>query len=189
MTNQNEQLLISKVLAGDTRAFGELVEKYQQMAYTLAVRIMKDPADAEDVVQEAFIKSYEVLNTFRGDSKFSTWLYRIVYHKALDRIKSQKRRYAESFDDVKESQIRADKVEDAYDLLTKKEQKQLVLEAISKLPEEEQTLLMLYYFEEESIKEIALILDISMDNVKVKLFRCRKKLYELLKGQSHNLAV
>lgn len=187
MTNLNEQLLIEKVLAGDDRAFGCLVDRYQDMAYTIAVRLLKDRAEAEDIVQESFIKSYEVLHTFRGESKFSTWIYKIVYRKSLDRLKALKRKHAESYDDIHEGEIRTEGVETAYQVLLRKERKQLLLDTISRLPAEEQTLITLYYFEEASIREVAEILGISMENVKVKLFRSRKKLYNLLNGQIQNL--
>ena len=187
MTNLNEQLLIEKVLAGDDRAFGCLVDRYQDMAYTIAVRLLKDRTEAEDIVQESFIKSYEVLHTFRGESKFSTWIYKIVYRKSLDRLKALKRKHAESYDNIHEGDIRTEGVETAYQVLLKKERKQLLLDTISRLPAEEQTLITLYYFEEASIREVAEILEISMENVKVKLFRSRKKLYNLLNGQIQNL--
>lgn len=187
MTNLNEQLLIEKVLAGDDRAFGCLVDRYQDMAYTIAVRLLKDRAEAEDIVQESFIKSYEVLHTFRGESKFSTWIYKIVYRKSLDRLKALKRKHAESYDDIHEGEIRTEGEETAYQVLLRKERKQLLLDTISRLPAEEQTLITLYYFEEASIREVAEILGISMENVKVKLFRSRKKLYNLLNGQIQNL--
>lgn len=187
MTNLNEQLLIEKVLAGDDRAFGCLVDRYQDMAYTIAVRLLKDRAEAEDIVQESFIKSYEVLHTFRGESKFSTWIYKIVYRKSLDRLKALKRKHAESYDDIREGEIRTEGEETAYQVLLRKERKQLLLDTISRLPAEEQTLITLYYFEEASIREVAEILGISMENVKVKLFRSRKKLYNLLNGQIQNL--
>ncbi len=91
MTKNTDQYLIDKVLNGDTNAFGELVDRYQNFVFTIAIRILKVTEEAEEVAQDSFIKAFDSLSSFRGESKFSTWLYRIVYHKSLDRIKMNKR--------------------------------------------------------------------------------------------------
>ncbi|WP_224489432.1 RNA polymerase sigma factor [Robertkochia flava] len=182
MTNQNELLLINKVLAGDTDAFGVLVDRYQEMAYTIAVRLLQDPDEAADIVQESFIKSFEVLDSFRGDAKFSTWIYRIVYRKSLDRLKAIKRRKTDAFEEIGEGSFTAEGGEDAVQLMVAAEQEEMVKKAVSALNPDEQTLILLYYYEELPIREIAEVLDMGMENVKVRLFRTRKKLYTLLKG-------
>ncbi|THD65781.1 sigma-70 family RNA polymerase sigma factor [Robertkochia marina] len=189
MTNLNENLIINNVLAGDKDAFAILVDRYQDMAYTIAVRILHDPDEAADVVQESFIKSYEVLDSFRGDAKFSSWIYRIVYRKALDRLKSIKRRRTDAIDPVKEGTMMAEDAENAFQQLMKAERREMVKNAISQLKPDEQTLILLYYFEESSIKEITEVLGLGMENVKVKLFRTRKKLFHLLKGQVDHIKV
>lgn len=189
MTNQNENLIINNVLAGDKDAFGILVDRYQDMAYTIAVRILHDPDEAADVVQESFVKSYEVLDGFRGDAKFSSWIYRIVYRKALDRLKAIKRRRTDAFDRLQEGAMATEDTDNAIQQLMKAERREMVKNAISKLKPDEQTLILLYYFEESSIKEIAEVLGLGMENVKVKLFRTRKKLFHLLKGQFEHINV
>ena len=83
MTGNNDQDLIDQTLNGDTKAFGELVDRYQNFVFTIAIKLLKVTEEAEEVAQDSFIKAYNSLAGFRGDSKFSTWLYRIVYHKAL----------------------------------------------------------------------------------------------------------
>lgn len=181
MTNQDELLIINNVLAGDHNAFGILVDRYQHMAYTIAVRVLEDKEEAADVVQEAFVKSYEVLDTFKGDAKFSSWLYRIVYHRALDKLKSVKRKRTQHYDDVSAGLETLSEDTNAYDRLLDGERKEMVRKAISLLKPQDQALITLYYFEEASVKEISEILDLSMDNVKIRLFRTRKRLYELLK--------
>lgn len=187
MTNQNELLIINKVLAGDRNAFGILVDRYQDLAYTIAVRLLNDPDEAADIVQESFVKCYEVLETFRGESKFSTWLYRIVYRKSLDRLKAIKRKRTEAFEESSGALLLQEDDGNAVQLMMKAERKELVKSAIAQLKPEEQTLILLYYFEESSIKEIAEVLDLGMENVKVRLFRTRKKLHNLLKGQVDQL--
>lgn len=187
MTNPDELLIINNVLSGDRNAFGILVDRYQHMAYTIAVRILEDQDEAADVVQEAFIKSYEVLHTFKGDAKFSSWLYRIVYHKSLDRVKMVKRKKTHNYDEAEMELNMVSDTADVYEKMLSGERKELVRSALSRLKPEEQTLITLYYFEEASVKEIAGIMDLGMDNVKVRLFRTRKRLYALLKGQMKNI--
>ena len=189
MTNPDESIIIRQVLEGDQNAFGILVDRYQDMAYTIAVRILHDPDEATDVVQESFVKSYEVLDSFRGDAKFSSWIYRIVYRKALDRLKAIKRRRTDAYDQVQEGAIASDDTDNAFQQLMKAERREMVKNAISKLKPDEQTLILLYYFEESSIKEIAEVLGLGMENIKVKLFRTRKKLFHLLKGQVDHINV
>ena len=189
MTDQNELLIINKVLEGNTDAFGVLVDRYQEMAYTIAVRLLNDPDEAADIVQESFVKSYEVLDTFRGDAKFSTWIYRIVYRKSLDRLKAIRRRRTDGFGEMGEDNMLLGEVEDAFQLMMATERTELVKKAISALKPEEQTLILLYYFEDSPIRDIAEIMDMGMENVKVKMFRARKKLYNLLKGQIDHINI
>ncbi|MEJ2162096.1 MAG: sigma-70 family RNA polymerase sigma factor, partial [Robiginitalea sp.] len=84
--------LIEEVLKGNTRVYAELMERYQHMVYTLAVRMLLNRELAEEATQDIFIKAYRSLASFRGDSKFSTWLYRVAYHKILDIVAREKRR-------------------------------------------------------------------------------------------------
>jgi RNA polymerase sigma factor (sigma-70 family) len=86
MSLTTDQQLIEKTLRGDTSSFGKLVERYQDFVFTIAFRIMKVREEAEEVAQDSFIKAYESLNSFRGESKFSSWLYSIAYRKALDAL-------------------------------------------------------------------------------------------------------
>ncbi|WP_349664185.1 RNA polymerase sigma factor [Cellulophaga lytica] len=88
MTNANDQYYIAKVLNGDPQAYTFLVNKYKDMVFTLAVRMLRNNEEAEEVAQDAFVKAYAKLNKFKGDSKFSTWLYKVVYNTSLDKIKN-----------------------------------------------------------------------------------------------------
>lgn len=188
MTNPDELTIIEKVLAGDQNAFGTLVDRYQHMAYTIAVRILGDSEEASDIVQESFVKSYEVLETFRGDAKFSSWLYRIVYRKSLDRVRVLKRKHTHSYEGAEGAIDAISEEADGYELLLARERKELVKAALSRLKPEDQTLITLFYFEESSIREISEIMGLGMDNVKIRLFRTRQRLFELLKGQIKNIA-
>ncbi len=167
-------------MQGDTRAYGALMERYQDFVFTIVYRMVKVREEAEEVSQDTFIKAFESLSTFRGDSKFSSWLYSIAYRKALDRIrKNSKYQTSELIEEITESNFES--IENALQYLQEEERKKIIQESILKLPEAEAAIITLYYFEEQSIKEIASITELSEDNIKIKLYRSRKKLFTLLK--------
>ena len=181
MIKNTDQYLIDKVLNGDTNAFGELVDRYQNFAFTIAIRIVKVSEEAEEVAQDSFIKAYDSLSSFRGDSKFSTWLYRIVYHKSLDRIKMNKRhRTYELNEEITDDTL--DHIENGLEFMLNEERSDIIKKCIDKLSQEEAAIISLYYFEEQSVKEIVKVTDLTEDNIKIKLYRSRKKLFSLLKG-------
>lgn len=172
--------LIDQTLQGDTRAFGELVERYQGYVFTIIIRMVKVREEAEEVAQDTFIKAFESLSTFRGESKFSSWLYSIAYRKGLDRIrKNKKYKASELLEEITENDV--GNFENGLYLLEEKERKQQIQDCIMQLPEVEAALITLYYFEEQSVKEIAKITALSEENIKVKLYRSRKKMFSLLK--------
>lgn len=182
MTSQTDKEYIKRVLDGNTNAFSYFVDTYQNLAFTVAIRVLKDREQAEDVVQDAFIKCYHSLASFKGDSKFSTWLYRIVYHSALDKCRKNDRNILSvTIEEYSYDQV--DEVANALDILESEERIKLVKVALERLEAEEQTIVTLYYFDDLSIKEIAEIVEISAENVKIKLFRARKKLFTLLKNK------
>ena len=181
MTQNTDQDYIEQIRAGNVNAYAMLVTKYKAMTFTLALRVVGNREEAEEVAQDTFVKAYKALDTFKGTSKFSTWLYRIVYNTSLDYVKKKKRVVlSEHIDEINESDIGT--MQDAMSYLEAKEKKQMIESALSKLPEEERVLLTLFYFEELSLKEISEIVKISYDNVKIKLHRSRKKLYHILKN-------
>ncbi|MCH2489657.1 MAG: RNA polymerase sigma factor [Flavobacteriales bacterium] len=181
MNANTDQFFIDKTLQGDTRAFGVLVERHQEMIFTMVLRMLKVREEAEEVAQDTFIKAFESLSNFRGESKFSSWLYRIAYRKALDRIRANKRqRTSQLIEAITETEIAS--IEDGLQYMEQKERTAIIRECILQLPETEAAVVTLYYFESQSVKEIAAITELSTDNVKIKLYRSRKKLFSLLKG-------
>ncbi len=180
MNHQSDQYYINQVLEGQVNAFSVLVERYQGLVYTVVYRMIKNKEQAEEVAQDSFIKAYKSLSKYRGDAKFSTWLYTIAYRKSLDSIKAAKRTMAsELIEEISEGEIEL--VGDALGYLQAKERKEIISNSIMKLPEDEAAIITLYYFEEKSVKEIVDIIGITADNVKIKLYRSRKKLYSILK--------
>ena len=106
MEPNTDQLLVEKTLAGDTRAFGTLVTQYKDLVYTVALRVVKVHEEAEEVAQDVFIKAYESLASYRGEAKFSSWLYSITYRKALDRVRKNKHtRSLELIEDITEKEV------------------------------------------------------------------------------------
>jgi RNA polymerase sigma-70 factor (ECF subfamily) len=151
------------------------------MVFTLTIRIVKNREEAEEVSQDVFVKAYKNLKNFKGESKFSTWLYKIAYYASLDVLKRNKRQISsENIDAIRERNI--GNTDDSLKFLYDGERKQIINDALLKLSEDERVIITLYYFEELPIKEISKVVDLSEDNIKIKLFRSRKKLAELLKN-------
>ena len=171
----NDQILINEIVEGDTHAFALLVDRYKDLVFTLALRMLKNREEAEEVAQDTFIKTYKSLEKFKGDSKFSTWIYRVAYNTSLDRIKKNKKH----FNEVEINEFTAHQVitiDNALDRLETKEQEEVIQRCIALLPSEESFLLTLYYFDDLSLDDISKIVGITANSIKVKLFRSRKKL-------------
>lgn len=176
----NDQILINQIIEGDAKAFTVLVNRYKDLVFTLALRMLKNREEAEEVSQDTFIKTYNSLHKFKGDSKFSTWIYKVAYNSCLDRIKKNKKYLNDvEINEYTEHQVKT--MENAFDVLVEEERNQLIQNCLLLLPSEESFLLTLYYFEEQSLDEIATIVGLTPNNVKVKLFRSRKKLASILK--------
>ena len=160
-------------------AFRVLVEKYQQMAFTIALKILENRQEAEDLAQESFLKCFQSLSKFRGDASFSSWLYRIVYHKSLDRLKELKRK-GKTLD---WERLPEESLADLYpeQMLDTRELNIQIRTLINRLPPEDSILITLFYYEELPLKELAVVMDLSESNAKVRLHRIRQKLHKILK--------
>lgn len=181
MRTKPDEYYIKQTLNGNVNDYAFLVEKYKHMVFTLTIRIVKNREEAEEVSQDVFVKAYKNLKIFKGESKFSTWLYKIAYYASLDVLKRNKRQISvENIDAVKERDFR--NTDDSLNFLHDIERKKIINEALLKLSEDERVIITLYYYEELPIKEISKVIDLSEDNIKIKLFRSRKKLAELLKN-------
>ena len=178
MDQKEDRYYISKVLEGDVQAFSYLVDKYKDMAYTLAFRILKNRENAEEVAQDAFLKVYQNLGKFRSKSKFSTWLYRIVYNTAISKVRV-KQKSTISIEDEKFYEIGDDEhdVNKSFDI---ENNKMILQRLLSKLDESDRALITLYYLDECKISEISEITGYNSSNIKVKLHRIRKKMQEEL---------
>ena len=171
---------IRKVLGGETNAYTFLVDKYKSMAFSLALRMLKNREDAEEVAQDAFVKAYQSLAQFRGGARFSTWLYRIVYTTAISKMRRSSREVY-SIDDEQVKEKESAEISDAYYQLKESERKKFLDIALEKLDPDENFLVILYYYEEKELEEIARITERTKNNVKVKIFRARQKMMGMLK--------
>jgi RNA polymerase sigma factor (sigma-70 family) len=185
MTIEEEHNIIDKVLSGNTNSYARLVDEYKHMAFTVAVRILRNREDAEETAMDAFIKAYEKLNEFNKSSKFSSWLYKIAYNAAIDKKRKVQPDFL-SMDSISDESTYLDKImfDNAADELgeiTEKDRELYVSKALDSLSEDESVIISLYYLSGTTVKEIADITGLSVSNVKVKLFRSRNKLYDELK--------
>jgi RNA polymerase sigma-70 factor (ECF subfamily) len=158
---------------GDMQAFGTLVQKHQRLVYTLALRILKNPEEAQEAAQDTFVKVYQSLMGFEGKSKFTTWLYRVVYNECLGRLRKTKRQFILVEDIIENPDEPAD-FQDGLEILLLEERALLVKKGIEMLSPAEAVVLTLFYLQDQSIKEIATITGSTESNVKVQLFRGRK---------------
>ena len=172
--------LVQRVQRGDKSAFDVLVLKYQHKVVKLVMRYMRDPADAEDVAQEAFIKAYRALPQFRGDSAFYTWLYRIAINTAKNAIVSRDRSPVEYDLDLQNSeesydmQGRLADTETPEALVLTEEIRTIVNKAIDALPEDLRTAIVLRELEGMSYEEIAASMECPVGTVRSRIFRARE---------------
>jgi RNA polymerase sigma-70 factor (ECF subfamily) len=180
MNYQEDSFYINKVLGGNLPSYAILVEKHKNLAYTLALRIAKNHEDAEEIAQDAFLKAYNSLSSFKQESKFSTWLYKIVFNTAISRARKKQILNVSIESDPVGNTIHEDRIS-SLDSLHKKERKKIIAEAIARLKEEESVVMTLYYLNENNLKEIEDITGFSNSNIKILLHRGRKKLLVELK--------
>lgn len=171
--------LIEQTLAGDQSAYADLVKRHQRFVFTLAMRFMKTREDAEEVAQDCFIKAYRSLESFQGGSKFSTWLYSIVYTTAMTALR-KKRLDTDSIDD-ENTYVQLENT-GGYDVnnVENKSRSFYLNQAIAQLLPDDATIITLFYKGEQSLEEIAQTMGMDAKTVKVKLFRARQRLKDRL---------
>lgn len=169
----NELLLISRARGGDREAFGELVEQYRDNVYRLAYRMCGNAYDADEAAQEAFVAAWRALPNFRGDAKFSTWLYRLTTNAAIDVIRREKRHQTVGDGEMMEL---ADDADSPQETVERTEQQEAVQKALSTLSEEYREVLLLRYMEELDYAEIAEVLQLPSGTVKSRINRAKAAL-------------
>jgi RNA polymerase sigma-70 factor (ECF subfamily) len=144
-----DQIYIDRVLDGDTNAFAYLIDKYKNMAYTISIKIVKNHEDAEEIAQDSFLKAYQKLDTFKGESKFSTWLYSIVYRNSISKIR-KKNIITTDIDAFVLENHSTDFDFPQIEAIKNGEQQKYVAKAIDNLPEMDALLVTLFYLNENS---------------------------------------
>ena len=185
MTREEESRIVQKVLKGDVNAFETLVLAYEKSVYNITLRMTGNSEDASDMTQEAFIKAYNSLQSFRGDSKFSVWIYRIATNVCLDFIRSRSRKptvslsVADKDGDEVELDV-ADESQSPEQLLDRQMTRESVRRGLETLTPEYRQILLLREIQGLSYDEISQCLGLEVGTVKSRIFRARKKLCAFL---------
>ena len=178
---KDEAHIIKEILHGNTTLYEYFLDRYGQQVFVLVDRIVSCQEDAEELTQDVFLKAFQQLSSFKAESSFSTWIYRIATNEAISAVRKKKSdtiRLDESvFLNLSESQV-DEALEDESE-----EQLQRLQRAMEQLEADERALITLYYMEERPLMEVAFILGMTEGNAKVKLHRIRKKLYIFIKNQ------
>ena len=178
---KDEAHIIKEILHGNTTLYEYFLDRYGQQVFVLVDRIVSCQEDAEELTQDVFLKAFQQLSSFKAESSFSTWIYRIATNVAISAVRKKKNdtiRLDESvFFNLSESQV-DEALEDESE-----EQLQRLQRAMEQLEADERALVTLYYMEEKPLSEVAFILGMTEGNAKVKLHRIRKKLYIFIKNQ------
>lgn len=175
---KTDQELVSRVQAGDKKAFDLLVLKYQNKIVKLVSRFVHDPMEAQDIAQEAFIKAYRAIGSFRGDSAFYTWLYRIATNAAKNHLVSASRRPPASGVDASEAEqfavdTRLKEKTTPEGLVMTEELKQVIFQTIASLPDDLKEAITLREMENMSYEDIAMVMGCPVGTVRSRIFRAR----------------
>lgn len=183
---REDAALIRRCQRGDTEAMDQLIQAYQKHVFNLAYRLSGNYDDAQDIAQEAFIRVFNSITTFRGDANFTTWIYRIVTNVYLDERKKQRVREHGSLDEyleLEDSSVTR-QIEDPSpgpeDAVEQRERHELVGQAVLQLPENQRVMIALYHFQGRSYEEIAAMMQLPIGTVKSRLNRARLALKEKL---------
>ena len=179
MEGDQEQVWIRAAAQGDLQAYGQLVQLHQDMVFSLSLSLLKNRQDAEDLSQDVLVKAFRMLPQFKGLAPFKGWLNRITYYEGLNRLKKiNRQRSTLDLDDQigNATTESSDTLED----MEAADKRKMIRQALDQLTPEDQVLVQAYYFEEMSIREICGITGLSESNVKIKLYRSRKVLHEVL---------
>ena len=178
---KEEAHIIKKILNGKTEQYEYFLDRYGQQVFVLVDRIVSCQEDAEELTQDVFLKAFQQLSSFKAESTFSTWIYRIATNVAISAVR-KKRNDVLRLDDSVFANLSDTQVDAALEDESE-EQMERLQQAMNQLEADERALITLYYLKEKPLAEVAFILGLTEGNAKVKLHRIRKKLYVLIKNQ------
>lgn len=180
MEQNRNQPNVKAIQDGDSQEFSKLVETYKNLVFTVAIRMLKNTEEAEEVAQDTFIKVFKSIKNFKGDSKFSTWIYRITYNTCLDKLKKTKKaQMISSLDTITNMEV-VD-LNTVLDDIEREERSKLLKKCMEMLSPSDCALLSFFYFEEKNLNELSKILNLTENTVKVRLFRARGRLASIVK--------
>jgi RNA polymerase sigma factor (sigma-70 family) len=182
-TKAPESVLIAEALGGNHGAFAELIKLHQRYVFTLALKMVKNREDAEEVAQDCFVKAYRSLSSFQQQSKFSTWLYRIVFNTSMTFLRKNRLPTNSIDDEASQLQLESYSSNNTGERVEKQSKYQYLQHAIAQLLPDDAAIITLFYQGEQSLEEIGQSLQMNPDTVKVKLHRARQR----LKVQLENL--
>lgn len=172
---QEEFDVIDQVIKGDHDLYRVLVDRYKSYAFTIALKILKDKEEAEEAAQDAFIKAYKYLGKFDKRSKFSTWLYRIVFNTAVSYKRKMK---------VQHSSVENISIEDSLNhssAIELKDKRKFINQALNRLSDQDQVAVQMFYLKELSLEEVSILLNVNLNTIKVRIHRARQRLADELK--------
>lgn len=175
MQQADEKQLIARILDGHAEEYGYFMTQYGEEVFQLVVRLVPVQQDAEELVQDAFVRAYDKLDTYTGEASFQTWLCRIAYNLTISWLRKQKMKYTSIDERLDVSDADIDQ------LLDDDSRIQQLKDACTQLKPDEQTLVNLFYYDDMPVRDIAYILGVEQGNVAVRLYRIRKKLYLIIK--------
>lgn len=183
---KNDQALVARAINGEQKAFGEIMSRYQDAVYYMMLKMVSNREDAMDITVEVFARAFEKLDSYKPDFAFSTWLFRMASNASIDYLR-KKKLHQVSLEELSENQgvdkhlfLRSENL-NPEEKSIRKQQDAMLKELVNSLPNRYRILINLYYFEELSIEEIALQLDLPRNTVKGQLYRGRDFLYNILK--------
>ena len=179
----SDDILIQQAQAGRQTAFAALVKRYEQYAFTLALRFVKNREDAHEVAQDAFLRAFRYLPEFRGDAKFTTWFYKIIYSTALNFLRKQNPDIQSLDDENRPIKIADEGAVDASHAMEQLDRNAALQHAISQLSSDDAAIITLFYLYEHTLDEICQITNLTMTNAKTKLCRARQRLKTIVESK------
>jgi len=178
MKKLTDSEIIESIKRGNQSDYSILVDRYKNKAFSLLKRMLKNNMEAEEVLQDSFLKAFQALSNFKGEAKFSTWFYRIVYNTALTKLSTKKRKIETEMVSIDDYEY----LKSGVDIYSneKIDTAKMVNELINKLPEKKAAVVSMFYLDEMNCEEISGVMNLSVANVKVLLYRSRNILKEII---------
>lgn len=179
----SDEILIQQALANRQTAFAMLVKRYEQYVFTLALRFVRNREDAHEVAQDCFLRAFRYLADFRGECKFSTWLYKIVYSTSLNHLRRQNPDLVSLDDEARPVRLPDQGAPEASFALEQEDRNATLHKAIALLSPDDASIITLFYLYEQTLEEICLVMNLTLTNAKTKLCRARQRLRSILDGK------